>query len=471
MSPVDTRQPCAGSPVRALWLVLGERELSWGAVSGSHGQACWQEWGRMALPRPSPVAGGWAQVLEQLPGDAFARAGGIQDLRVWAADQWVGMDVLPWSEELAERDAASAQVCSHLHSAGHPVSSGDWVRTDDRPWGEPRLAVVYPQDLMEGLRRAATRWRVSLRSVLAASVGCWQAWGSQGKAGALAVLHESSLVLLSASHSRWGGASINELRVTPLEGAAPDALRHAWQRHALRASGRMDAGPVPLVDARHASAGALDELPQPLTPASGFEKDLGRFDGQALGQTLVALSVRGSGPSALDAVAQSARSRWVMPLVAMALCAVWWMLAVSVFRNQQALEQAQLSLRQSELSVGAGRRTDTLSREDAARVASVNQAIRQLNLPVHALLHAMQPPRDVMVAVLSVDGVGQSGSASHTSSMRILAEARGSEDMTRYVAYVSGRRPFTGASLSKHEWLQEGGRRSLRFSVEATWSD
>ena len=110
------------------------------------------------------------------------------------------------------------------------------------------------------------------------------------------------------------------------------------------------------------------------------------------------------------------------------------------------------------------------SREELARVQAVNMAIHELNLPISSILRALEPPPGIRVAVLSMETTGSSSTA-HASSIKIVAEARTGEDMTRYIAFVAESKPFTGAYLTRHEIDQASVEQPYRFTVEASWGE
>jgi hypothetical protein len=118
-------------------------------------------------------------------------------------------------------------------------------------------------------------------------------------------------------------------------------------------------------------------------------------------------------------------------------------------------------------------RPKTWSRAEMAQVQAVNAAIRELNLPISSILRALEPPRDIRVAVLSVETAVDTsvGTSSKTSSVKIFAEARSGAEMARYVSFVAERKPFTGAYLTRHEIDETSAERPYRFTVEAVWSE
>ena len=109
------------------------------------------------------------------------------------------------------------------------------------------------------------------------------------------------------------------------------------------------------------------------------------------------------------------------------------------------------------------------SRDEIAQVQAVNIAVRELNMPIAPLLRALEPPQDISVAVLNVEMGG--AALAQASSVKIVAEAKSSADMPRYVAFVAERKPFTGAYLTRHEIDENNPESRYRFTVEALWSE
>jgi hypothetical protein len=141
--------------------------------------------------------------------------------------------------------------------------------------------------------------------------------------------------------------------------------------------------------------------------------------------------------------------------------------AVQQSAEVQAVQQARLAARPG---VAAAPRAVEWSRNELARVQAVNVAVRELNLPFEAILRALEPPKDMRVAVLSMT-TAASTSGALASRVKIVAEARTGAEMARYVAFVAERKPFTGAYLVEHEIDETAVERPYRFTLEASWND
>jgi hypothetical protein len=104
------------------------------------------------------------------------------------------------------------------------------------------------------------------------------------------------------------------------------------------------------------------------------------------------------------------------------------------------------------------------------KLLAANRAIAHLNIPLQDVFAAIQPPKDIQVGLLgleaSIASVSPTGGA---ATLKILAEAPSAADMTRYVAYLTGRGPLTHAELVRHELASTNSVPLYRFSVEIGW--
>lgn len=375
---------------------------------------------------------------------------GAARLRAVVADKWLAVASVPWSAALQDTGRADAFARGQLQQAGHELQPADTVRLDDAAFAQPRLAVAYPAPLLDALRALAARSRAGLASVLPTSVAGW-AVASRGRA-ALAVLDQGQ-VMLAQGARRLADVTQREGGVAELQGL--------WQRMRLR-------------DPRLAAVtelGVLDLAPTPESPAQavpGLTAIELPLQARAMSRALQLAGLAATQRLAVDAVPPEAPAtplRWAAAaavlLVAGGLSLQAWQAVRRVNGLQQQLEAVQLR--------SAPAAPAALSRDEQARVPAVNAAIREMNLPVSALLQALQPPRDIRVAVLGVDVLGASPGA--TTGIKITGEARTGAEMARYVAFVSSRKPFTGAYLTRHEIDDTTPERPYRFTVEAAWND
>jgi Tfp pilus assembly protein PilN len=118
-------------------------------------------------------------------------------------------------------------------------------------------------------------------------------------------------------------------------------------------------------------------------------------------------------------------------------------------------------------------RSASQQRELDQRTKVVTEAVRQLNLPIENLIKALQPPRDIRVALLGLDV--RSGSGEQASdvarTLKISAEARTPREMTMYVAFLGDQRLFKSVYLVKHEINAASPEQPYRFQMEAQWQE
>ena len=398
----------------------------------------------------------------------------LRELRVLVADCWLTWATLPWSDGLADSATADTYVRAQLAAGGTPCDATDAVRVDDAAYGQPRVVARFPAGVMDALSRFAAGLGLALRSVCPLSVAAWTAAPRGGSRVALAVLDEGLTAVVQ------GGRRIGEVIVRgPLsevaEGDAPvRALQGLWNR--LRARDPQFAalpGLAVLDLAQVVGYAALPDaaLPTGLQRVKWPTQPPGAPPSRRLQLAALCASRTASHTSGLDAVPAAGSPPWLRWAAAAAVTAalLGGAQAWRVARQAQATQAEWAALREIPAPVV---RQVPWSREDLARVQAVNAAVRELNLPISALLAALQPPGDLRVAVLGVDvASGAPVVAGGSSSVKISAQARSGADMARYVAYVAQRRPFGSAYLVRHEIATEAPDRPYRFTVEAQWKD
>lgn len=468
---------------RTCWVVLGAREIHWGEVvhgdSGTH----WMTMGSVALPDEargsrSGLASALADLLQALP---FSSAEAGTPLHLWLDDVWVPMGMVPWSDALSDDRSAAVSARFTLMELGYDLHPGDSLRLDDMPWGQPRLAIAYPTEVLAWIEDRSTAWNVPLAGVHAGAVAGWSALAEHSSASALAVLTDEHLVVMGAPSGARRLAEFHPValgglgrRESDVEGHSAaeigPSLERAWRRLTVRHPQWEAVDGIALLNCS-THGHPLGELPGPLQALdTAWPTDSDATQGQRLGDLLALLSTS----VAPHALSWSVKARKPRPLLVLTAVALSLGLATTVVAmGQQLRAEAVLDTSISGWVQRSAptRREPPLTKQEAARVPAVNQAIRQLNLPVQGLLQALEPPKDLMVAVLSVDSVVQVAASGQSSSVRIVAQTPNSADMTRYVAFVGGRRPFSGAYLRKHEWVDASRQKQIHFTLEATWND
>jgi Tfp pilus assembly protein PilN len=121
-----------------------------------------------------------------------------------------------------------------------------------------------------------------------------------------------------------------------------------------------------------------------------------------------------------------------------------------------------VEMRQARLQTGPRQRQDT-PRATQDDEKAVVRAVAQLRTPWDAVLREIEKLGSPAVALLSVDGQGQS----HT--LRITGEAKAMTDVVAYVRRLRQSPLIEAANLSHHEERQAGAVNVIRFSLDASW--
>lgn len=405
------------------------------------------------------------------------------ELRVLVSDQWVPSASVPWNAAQYRAAAAVAAARSELREAGHEVSSGDLLRLDDAPLRQPRLAVCYPASLLEHVNRLAAGLKTRPHSITTLSALAWRGNDAPGQAPAhservLAILEpgDASARQVILVRGQRASACIDEVVIRPLhsDGAARPAARElATSVAAIVQRLGWNAVPSPSSPEVATLFSVTDLAPNdPLGGASGpmawWVLPQGRRDLAAA--------------HALDAVARAARPSALKLLVLACVLGGIGFSGVALWRNearlQEALETATAARRAAVVPVAP-----PPSAEQAKRIAAVNAVVSELNIPLPRLLRALQPPKDIRVGLLGLElvagrerGAGPGDARVLRPTLKVHAEAPASTDMTRYVAFLSDRKPLNHAYLVRHEVpdnaAQPGNARAtFRFTVEVAWKD
>ena len=448
----------------AIGLTIGTNSIGWGIVSKDG----WVESGRMDFVAARLTGHDFASMigecLDQVPADFGHGFAVTRGLAVMVADRWLAHAVLPWSDALLGTSGTVAYARAQLHGAGFPDDPDQVVRIDAAPYGRPRLAIGYDSSMLSMLEAFAKRLGVPLFSVMPMSVSAWQfasrraTWPVQ----ALGVVMDADVALVGNDErgAAAGYPSSHHLRPRNDSGSGHGDLAQLWDRLCLRQPQWAEVGEPAMLHL----AGHGETAPQATSPFRPVSKD--GDERISAGDVLAAQA--GGSLHALDAVGKRASGGGAhVALLALTVAAV----AVSgwiAVQSAQAATQAQA--RYEELSsVPVAAPEARLTRQEVARIKGVNAAIRELNLPIEALLRSLQPPDKIQVAVLNVQTAAPS--ADGGSGLKIVAQALSSADMARYVAYVAGRKPFTDAYLTGHQEIRDAGETQYRFTVETRWKD
>ncbi len=95
---------------------------------------------------------------------------------------------------------------------------------------------------------------------------------------------------------------------------------------------------------------------------------------------------------------------------------------------------------------------------------AINNTILQLNLPWSEMQEAIEAASTVNVALLTLEPDAK------LHSLKLIAEAKNSDDMLGYIERLKRQAFFLEVILSKHEISEQDSNRPLRFQLDLQWS-
>ena len=98
-----------------------------------------------------------------------------------------------------------------------------------------------------------------------------------------------------------------------------------------------------------------------------------------------------------------------------------------------------------------------------SQIASINEAIRQLNLPWSELLRIVEERTPKQIALLSLEPDARK------NELRIWAEAKTPEDMTAFLKTLQAEPRLAEVALQKHENNDKDANRPYRFQLITRW--
>lgn len=452
------------SSPRILYLWIGERGLQLSGLIGRGSDAQWESVAELSLPEDPEdrrnVSCVYAALQGMAAGAVPAEWRGV-DLRVVIADRWLAMASLPWTDALLRTETAREFARDYLGQLGFDVSIADIIRFDGLPYGQSRWVVAYPRVLLERIMECAARWDVRCRSVRPMSVLVCMELCRRPESEAFAIVGDETVTLgLLDSAGRWQSHQVRDINITSLD--EPVSLPHlqlAWRRWGLRQAliGRVNE--VTVIDATE--AGNFQRVVT--LPFVSVEDIRYHLRGNVL--WLKKFSTRCDLDAIDTAVPPGLFQRFLMVCAAVVVLGLF----MRVWGQHGQLQDTRAEYESVHSARNAPVKTVRWTREEQKRVAAVNAAIRQLNMPVDAVLQALSPPEGIRVAVLSID-TESTQAEQFANRLKISAEAPTASDMTKYVAFVAGRKPFTRAYLTRHD-VSDDAEKRLRFIVEAQWND
>jgi len=169
-------------------------------------------------------------------------------------------------------------------------------------------------------------------------------------------------------------------------------------------------------------------------------------------------------PSLRRTLYHAPRGTWSLVIVALALAGP----LASVSAQYRGLQRAQAQ-RAAQTAQARARAVARAPVAAPARVVppaqagAVNAAAQQLNLPWRGLYDAVQAATPATIALLALEPDAK------RNSVRITAEAKGSDDMIAYVEQLERIEWFSTVLLARHEINEQDKNRPIRFQIDAQW--
>jgi hypothetical protein len=389
-------------------------------------------------------------------------------LRVLVSDRWIALTTVPWGQALAGSTTRDRFLRDHLEAAGFEITAADTVRIDDdAAFGQPRIAVAYPAPLMDLLAVAAATLGAKLESVqpLEVVLTQWVCSRLALSAGNLAILDRDRLRFMRVAP---GGLTAGQSLIEPaLSADRRTFVRTLWQRQRLRDPALGERASLQALDLQSSTAEAASPTDSDVTFVE-WPQDRETAPSPAMRAALVVAS--SSSLNGSTTARKRSAAGWLVGSTCLILAAA---LGGHAFRLSHAAGTLELAA-ERQARIPAVSAPLKWTRDELGRIRAVNAAIREINLPIAAVLRALQPPRDIRVALLSI--AVEPASADHGSvdakgaTLKISAESASGAEMTRYVGYLAGRPPLERAYLVSHV-VEAGSAYPYRFTAEVAWRE
>lgn len=383
-------------------------------------------------------------------------------LHAVVSNRYVRWQTIPWSDTLLNRKSSEAQYRFQFATVwGEGGAEAAVYAADDAPYGMPRVVMSMEAATVDHLKDTAREHGATLVSLRPMIVAAWDAVSHRiaEKEYAFCTVEQDSMTLAVIRGDR--------MQTVITQAWSSDwaaSLDLFWRRAVLRDTLLSGIGTLytlnltePMIAATLPKGGVIALLDVPGVVAANENAPPAAL-----------ILAAGRGRNTLDFIAQPVRfNGWRLSLLAAGVLLASVALG-QVWSHHISMDGFQRELAQSNTSVRPHARTRSASerRDLDARILSVNEAIGQLNLPVTALLRAIQPPRDVRVALLGMEVTGR-----NAGMLKISAEARTGQEMATYVAYLAEKKLFETVYLTKHEIAEHDPERPFRFTLEATWRE
>ncbi|MCH8621744.1 PilN domain-containing protein [Undibacterium sp. TS12] len=169
--------------------------------------------------------------------------------------------------------------------------------------------------------------------------------------------------------------------------------------------------------------------------------------------------------SVMKRVQDMSLSTWVLAvLVLVVLTGVTWhgsKLLQKKARIDDSVSNLQIDIQKAEKKVGK----EPVFKLPQEQAVAVNQAIAKLNIPWTDLLDALEQASTDKVAILQITPNAQK------MNVKLMAEAKNSDDMIAYVETLKQQKMFVSVILEKHEINEQDPNKPYRFQIEMLWRD
>lgn len=460
-----------------LFIVIGTNFISSGLTNGRRSNYVWQDnsLSHVNIRSENSTLSSQAQLLQALT--KLIELNNYKDvnkIRVLIADSWLVVTELPLQNQSIRENIRQREIYTKIVTSGYEIDPADTIRSSTITNGATSLAIVYPSIILNALEQLSKELNASLESVLALSAAAWNInfnnnleSKNQANRSNVQIVIDEGIIIFSRS-STENVLILGESSVRTNIDINKDLYQQIytnWLRLIMRDNRMKHVRCADLLDLTNS-----DELKEKKDVFFKNNKILKQNNTSVPLRLILAAQVSGVN-SDFDAISTSADLKFlqwsiVLSLFLVALVLVFKLLDTN--SNIQALS-AKMKLQNNQLQT---KKTDkTLSAEKVVKVKAVNEAIKALNFPLAFILRELEPPRDIKVALLSLENSPDGSSSLNSSKFKIVAEAKNSLDMTNYVAFVSSRKSFSNAYLLQHEINLNLTDRPYRFTLEATWKE
>lgn len=209
-------------------------------------------------------------------------------LSITLSARWCQMLLAPWSDALLAEPGASQFLRTQLAAIYGDAATAWTVRSDDTPYGQPRLACGIATELLDALHALAAEHGTRCTTIEPLASAVCQSLA--GKPQAFAIIEQGRMTLAALT-----GRRITAIQSQPCSAVWRAELPQAWQRWSLRVPELAAIGDIAVIDmSGQPQCAVADRLP------SAFRMEDSPFGSAA--------SVPGSAPATADTPHGGARN-------------------------------------------------------------------------------------------------------------------------------------------------------------------